>query len=178
MGYNSPPNTSVLDLNMSYACSRSLTKCSHCSCNCRLDPCISSEGIYCKTTRRLEETIKMMRKGKDGSITLFTARTPNQNWKNYAKIKINKHQLVSLLSEKMGENHPPLKQPLYSGKLVNVPATIAAISKLTIVPLRALLHHHSFPISGNKDQLDSTKVQTLGAISESINETRHSLHRS
>ena len=27
-------------------------------------------------------------------------------------------------------------------------------------------------------ELDSTKVQTLGAISESINETRHSLHRS
>ncbi len=61
---------------------------------------------------------------------------------------VNKHQLVSLISQKKGENYPQLQQLLYSGKLTAVPNTVAAISKLTVGKLRAILRHH-----GCSDQL-------------------------
>ena len=65
---------------------------------------------------------------------------------------VTKHQLVSLITKKRGEE-PRECSHFYTGKLNDIPKTIAAINHLPVAKLRELLHYHRFPILGTKDQL-------------------------
>ena len=100
---------------------------------------------YAKLKRNIEETIKAdeeRERWKNHSLY----RTQKCNLKVCAKVlKIpvtaapNKHQLVSLVSQKKKEDYPELKQPLYGGKLALVPTSATSLSKLTVAKLRAII---------------------------------------
>ena len=66
-----------------------------------------------------------------------------------------KHQLTTLIVKKKGELPPPelSHKELYSGALPDIPTSIAAINRLTIPVLRAILKHHKIPNIGIKENL-------------------------
>ena len=66
-----------------------------------------------------------------------------------------KHQLTALIVKKKSEPLPPElpHTKLYSGDLVAIPTSIAAINHLTIPVLRAILKHHKIPSIGIKENL-------------------------
>ena len=66
---------------------------------------------------------------------------------------VTKHQLVSLITRERGEEEPAEYDLLYTGKLIDIPTTIAAINHLSVAKLREILCCHGFPILGTKDQL-------------------------
>ena len=66
---------------------------------------------------------------------------------------VTKHQLVSLITKKRGEEEPRECSHFYTGKLNDIPKTITAINHLPVAKLREILHYHRFPILGTKDQL-------------------------
>ena len=68
-------------------------------------------------------------------------------------ITIPKH-LVSLIAAKKGEEPPqsPANSD-YSGKLLSIPISTTAISRLTIAYLRSVLAYHHLPLLGTKEQL-------------------------
>ena len=65
---------------------------------------------------------------------------------------VTKHQILSLIAQWRGipEPSPP---PLYSGKLVNVLTTAAAICHMPVIELHAILKYHGVSFSGTKYQL-------------------------
>ncbi len=63
-----------------------------------------------------------------------------------------KHDLVKLIADK-NEEPSPLPEVLYSGKLVTVPSTTKALSRVPVSKLRAVLSSHAFPTMGNKEEL-------------------------
>ena len=65
---------------------------------------------------------------------------------------VTKHQMVSLIAQRRGIPEPS-SPPIYSGKLVNVPTTTAAISHMPVSELHAILKYHGVSFSGTKDQL-------------------------
>ena len=65
---------------------------------------------------------------------------------------VTKHQLVSLITNKRGEE-PAECSHLYTGKLTDIPKAVTAINHLPVAELRRILHYHGFPIIGTKDQL-------------------------
>ena len=74
---------------------------------------------------------------------------------------INKVELVQLISEHNNEA-PPHDKALYSGEIARIPTTQAAISKLPVSKLRAILKWHGISILGSKDEL-ILRVQLLRA---------------
>lgn len=75
-----------------------------------------------------------------------------------------KHQLVSLIVAKKGDEPPPPVNStscFYSGHLSSVPSTITGIRRLTIPYLRTILTHHHLPVIGCKEQL-VLRVYLLG----------------
>ena len=65
---------------------------------------------------------------------------------------VTKHQMVSLIAQKRRIPEPS-SPPIYSGKLVNVPTTTAAISHMPVSELHDPLKYHGVSFSGTKDQL-------------------------
>ncbi len=114
---------------------------------------------YSKVTRQMDETIKQdEEKERWKKHELYCKHTKVQLESLCRRLKIpvtpsvNKHQLVSLISEKKNENYSQLKKPLYSGKLMAVPNTVTSLNKLTAGKLRVILRHHGCSMLGSKDQ--------------------------
>ena len=66
-----------------------------------------------------------------------------------------KHQLVSLITSKRGEE-PPSQSPVnseYNGNRSSIPTTTTAISRLTVAYLKSILAYHHLPVLGSKEQL-------------------------
>ena len=65
-----------------------------------------------------------------------------------------KHQLVSLIAQKNGEQLPDDNYMHYSGKLDEIPTSRSKISNSLSLPyLRSILKFHNLPMSGTKDQV-------------------------
>ena len=93
--------------------------------------------------------------------TLYKTNTKNQLEIMCRKLKIpvtpslSKHQLTKLICDRDQSFGLPFQEiePLYSGHLSIIPATISGIYKLTIPKLRSILKYHKHPPFGNRDQL-------------------------
>lgn len=110
---------------------------------------------------RYEQQLKCeMEKERWKSHSLYRNKTKTELERMCRKLRIPvtsallKHQLVSLIALKNGEQLPDDSYASYSGKLDEIPTSTSKISNsLTLPFLRSILKFHNLPVSGTKDQL-------------------------
>ena len=120
-----------------------------------------AKEYYSKLHTQVNNTLETdQQRGKWKNHPLYVSNNKEELEKLCRSLKIpvtpatTKHQLVILISKKRGEreSNDTTESP-YSGGLANVPKTVTAINHLPVAKLREILHHHGFPVMGNKDQL-------------------------
>ena len=110
---------------------------------------------------RYEQQLKCeIEKERWKSHSLYRNKTKTELERMCRKLRIPvtsallKHQLVSLIALKNGEQLPDDNYASYSGKLDEIPTSTSKISNsLTLPFLRSILKFHNLPVSGTKDQL-------------------------
>ncbi|KAJ7386200.1 hypothetical protein OS493_010593 [Desmophyllum pertusum] len=127
-----------------------------------------SIGVLCWCP--IEEVQKSLKKKAEDMERDFNNSIEQQRWRQHplykekrealeAKCKKKgveyngaKHLLVKRLVSVGSRSSPPLLEE-YSGDITTIPCTAEEITKLPLCSLKQVLHFHSIPTQGNKDQL-------------------------